>query len=159
MGISSAFETIKRTGDSISSKFNSIRSGFESAVGTYTGTFGNDLKNGTMTGINYQGASAINEAIENWLSKIDSDLDAIQDIETNGAFKGEQFTAAISDFVLAVKETCHNVSSNLREFQDILNRAIVQYKERDEQLKSDISSSSETVRSQASEREQVSHQG
>lgn len=159
MSISSSFETIKRAGNSIASKFDSIRNNFESAIGVYTGTFGNELRNGTMTGINYANASAINTAIENWLSKIDQDLAQIEAIDASNAFRGEQFTTAIQDFILAVKETCHNVSSNLREFQDILNRAIAAYKARDTQLKSDIGSASESVRSQASEYGQVSHQG
>lgn len=159
MSISSSFQTIKRAGDSISTKFDHIRSQVESAIGTYTGTFGNELRNGTMTGINYANASAINTAIENWLSKIDQDLSEIEAIDTSSAFKGEQFTAAIQDFILSVKQTCHNVSSNLREFQKILNEAIAAYKTRDTQLKSDISKASEGVLSQASEYEQVSHQG
>lgn len=159
MSISSSFETIKRAGDSISTKFNSIRSNFESAIGTYTGTFGNELKNGTMTGINYANASAINTAIENWLSKIDQDLKQVEAIDATGAFKGEQFTTAIQDFIISVKDTCHNVASNLREFQELLNKAIAAYKARDTQLKSDITSSAETVKSQASEHQAVSHQG
>lgn len=159
MSISSSFETIKRAGDSISTKFNSIKSNFESAIGTYTGTFGNELKNGTMTGINYASASAINTEIENWLTKIDEDLKQVEAIETSGAFKGEQFTAAIQDFIISVKDTCHNVASNLREFQELLNSAIAAYKQRDAQLKSDINSASDTIRSQAAEHEAVGHQG
>ena len=124
MSISSSFQTIKRAGNSISTKFDSIRSQVESYIGTYTGTFGNELRNGTMTGINYANASAINTAIENWLSKIEQDLSQIEAIDTSSAFKGEQFTAAIQDFILSVKKTCYYVSSNLREFQKILNEAI-----------------------------------
>ncbi len=159
MSISSSFETLKRAGDSISTKFDSIRNNFESAIGTYVGTFGNELKNGNMTGINYANASAINTAIENWLSKIDQDLQQIEAVDASGAFKGEQFTTAIQEFIIAVRDTCHNVASNLREFQDILNRAIAAYKQRDAQLKSDIGSASESVKSQATEYGQVSHQG
>ena len=112
-----------------------------------------------MTGINYANAGAINTAIEAWLTQIDADLKQVEAIETSGAFKGEQFTAAIQDFIVAVKETCHNVSSNLREFQTILNNAIAAYKQRDAQLKSDINTASDSVRSQAQEHETVSHQG
>ncbi len=159
MSISSSFETLKRAGDSLSSKFESIQNNFESAIGRYVGTFSNELRNGSMTGINYQGAVAINTAIENWLSKIDQDLAQLEALDPTGAFKGQQFITAIQDFILSVKQTCHNVSSNLREFQDILNRAIAAYKARDTQLKSDISSTSESVKSQASEYEHVGHQG
>ena len=42
MSISSSFETIKRAGNSIASKFDSIRNNFERAIGVYTGTFGNE---------------------------------------------------------------------------------------------------------------------
>lgn len=159
MGLSSAFETLKRAGDSITTKFESIRSNFESAIGTYTGTFGNDLRNGTMTGVNYSGLAEVNTAIESWLELIDQDLAKLEAMDPTVAFKGEQFVDAIKGFIESVKVTCHNVSSNLREFQKIMNDAIAAYQARDTQLKSDISSASESVKSQATEYEQVSHNG
>lgn len=156
--ITSTFETLKRTADSITTKFETIRSNISSEVGIYTGTFGNEILNGSMTGVNYAGLGEVNTAIETWLTTIETDLAKLEAVDATGAFKGEQFLAAIDSFILAVRETCYNLSSNLREFQTIMNQAIEKYRARDEQLKTAIGGTADKVKSEASLYEKVEHQ-
>lgn len=145
-GILNTFEKVKRAGDSISSKIDSVKNNFQSAVGNYVANFGSELKYGTATGVNYAGLGEVNTAIETWLKNLETILAGLEAKDPTVAFKGEQYLSAVSDFIVSVKEVCGNVASRLREFEDVMNRAIDAYQARDKQMQKDINTTSDDLK-------------
>lgn len=160
-GIKGFANTVERGFDDLKTMGQGLVSRVTNAVGTYVGQFSSQLLNGNMAGINYQEASAINDAIEKYIEKIDEDIrqvsDQAEELSKSG-LKGDQMNAAIGTFVQAIKTAAHNHTSQLRQFQDILNRAIAAYKERDVEISSGLGDASDEAVHSAEEMAHVSHQ-
>ena len=160
-GIKGFANQVERGWDDLMTTGKSFLGKITNAVGTYCAQFSNQLMNGNMAGINYQEASAINDEIENYITKIDEDIQGVSDQAeelSKSGLKGDQMNAAIGNFVQAVKTAAHNHTSQLRQFQDILNRAIAAYKERDVEISGSLDDAGEEAKSSVEELERFSHQ-
>ena len=65
---------------------------------------------------------------------------------------------AIGEFVKGIKDAAHNHTTQLRQFQEMLNQAIAAYKERDAEISGSLNDAAGEARSSAEEMARVSHQ-
>ena len=151
---------IERGFDDLKTLGTSMINRVSNAIGTYVANFSNTILNGNMAGINYQEASAINDAIEEYIQRIDEDIQEVsnqaEELSKSG-LKGDKMNVAIGEFVQAIKIAAHNHTSQLRQFQDILNRAIAAYKERDIEISTGLDDASEEAKSSTEELQRFSH--
>lgn len=159
--IKSFGEGISRWGDDLYTAGTNLISKMTNAVSSYVATFADTLMNGNMAGINYETASGINDAIETYIQKIDEDIQAVSDKAAESSkqgLRGQQMNDAIGEFVKGVKEAAHNHTTQLRQFQDMLNKAIAAYKQRDAEISGSLNDAAGEARASAEEMARVNHQ-
>ena len=159
--IKSFTNQVQRGWDDLTTLGSSVINKVTNAVGNYVAQFGSQLMNGNMAGINYETAAEINQAIENYIKKIDED---IQQVSNNAAdssrkgLRGQEMNAAIGEFVKGIKDAAHNHTTQLRQFQQMLNQAIAAYKQRDAEISGSLNDAAGEARSSAEEMARVNHQ-
>ena len=161
MSIKAFTNAVQRGWDDLTTMGANVVNKITNSVGTYMAQFGSQLMNGNMAGINYQTASAINDAIEKYIQKIDDDIQQVSDKAGEASkqgLKGQQMNDAIGEFVKGIKDAAHNHTTQLRQFQEMLNQAIAAYKERDAEISGSLNDAAGEARSSAEEMARVSHQ-
>ncbi len=159
--INSFQNAVQRGWDDLATTGASLVNKVQSAVGSYVGQFGTQLMTGNMAGINYQTSEQINQEIENYIKKIEEDIQEVSDKAAESSkqgLKGQKMNDAIGDFVKAVKEAAHNHTTQLRQFQEMLNQAIEAYKQRDAEISGSLNDSAGEARSSVEEMARVNHQ-
>lgn len=160
-GIKSFTNQVSRTWDDLTTSGSNLVNRITSSVGNYVSQFASQLMTGNMAGINYETASAINEAIETYIKKIEEDIQGVSDKAAESSkqgLKGQQMNEAIGEFVKGVKTAAYNHTTQLRQFQEILNQAIAAYKQRDAEISGSLNEAGSEAASSADEMARVNHQ-
>ena len=160
-GIKSFTNQVQRGWDDLTTLGSSVVNKITSTVGNYVSQFSSQLLNGNMAGINYETASGINEAIEAYIKKIEDDIQGVSDKAAESSrqgLRGQQMNDAIGEFVKGVKTAAYNHTTQLRQFQEILNQAIAAYKERDTEISGALSDAGSEAAGSADEMARVNHQ-
>ena len=104
----------------------------------------------TVVGINVNQIPQMQEAVNNYVQKLSDHLNEINSsLNTDMAFKG-QYAAAVTEYVKAITQACQSVISQLKAFNDELNRVQEAYTQYDVKLSQNISNSSQEVAQSAS---------
>lgn len=118
------------------------------ATDSSRGDFG--VTNGViLAGITPTFAVNVNRAIEEYCTKIENKINEIETIDSTGAFKGENVTNAISNFINGVKEVANAYIESLKSAeQEIINSVQTAYSKQDESISGNLNTDSNTLTSE-----------
>lgn len=152
---------LQRKWDDLTTSSSSLVNRITSTIGNYVAQYSTQLQGGDMAGINYETAAGINEAIETYIKKIEEDIQGVSDKAAESSrqgLRGQKMNDAIGEFVKGVKTAAYNHTTQLRQFQEILNQAIAAYKERDAEISGALSDAGSEAASAVDEMARVNHQ-
>lgn len=100
----------------------------------------------TLAGITPTFASHVSTAIETYKSNVQTELDKLQSVESNGAFKGTAISQALSRFVNAVREVGTEYLERLSSAEtQIINSVAQVYETQDTDLAGNLNSDSSGI--------------
>lgn len=151
---STVVTSIFNAGRQITDRLSFLQNSFDTVVNGTSALLGSFMKGTSVVGIQTTEIPNMRQAIRDYCDKINSHLDTIDTkVDTNIAFKGD-YAVAVREYADAIKKVCKSLTSNLLAFSDQLYEIEKQYHSSDDALKSNISKSSSTLSSNATEYEE-----
>lgn len=106
---------------------------------------------GDVVGLNANKIPEMIDAIEAYIKRVETHLNNIKtSTSTENAMKGE-YAIAVKTYVQTACDTCYEITSQLRYFEDKLIAVEKAYKSKDENLQSAINATSDEMNSRWSE--------
>ena len=111
------------------------------------GLFGEEVASGQpLAGVTASFAANVSQAIETYKSNVQTELDKLQNVESNGAFRGEAITTALANFVNAVREVGTQYLERLSSAEtQIINSVAQAYQTQDTDLSGNLNSDSGSI--------------
>lgn len=109
--------------------------------------------NGDVVGINVKGIPAIIDAIEDYISRVNKKLDKLKEnsnTSTAKAMKGD-YAAATKLYIQTSADVCYRIITQLRYFEDKLIAVKEAYEQKDENMTSQINTSTTEMNNQWTE--------
>ena len=103
---------------------------------------------GELAGITADFAKNSKDAVDSYISNVQSAVDQLSNPEINQAFKGTSLEQALTNFVNAVKSVANDFCKRLNEAENqILSSVETAYKEQDSDLNTNLTSDSDNISS------------
>ena len=107
---------------------------------------GREATGAALAGITESFASHVSTAIETYKSNVQAELDKLQSVESNGAFRGTAISQALSRFVNAVREVGTQYLERLSSAEtQIINSVAQAYQTQDTDLSGNLNSDSSGI--------------
>lgn len=102
-----------------------------------------------IVGISGQKTRVMRDAVRAYVKKLTDNLELVKDnVSTDSSFRGE-YGAAVSEYVLSVKNLCIAYTSELLKFSDILDMISDEYHKRDIALSDEVKAASNDLKSKS----------
>lgn len=124
----------------------SLRSSYVEGISggeTANRTFFGGATGASLAGITDSFATHVSSAIDEYVEKIINDLNKLESVNSQVAFKGAAVNAALSRFVTAVKEVSISYTNKLKEAEtEIVNNVHTAYQSQDADLSGNLDADS-----------------
>lgn len=114
-----------------------------------TGLFGlggEEATGAILAGVTESFAANVSNAIDTYKTNVQTELDKLQAVESNAAFRGSAISQALSNFVNAVRETGAQYLERLSSAEtQIINSVAQAYQTQDTDLSSNLNSDSNSI--------------
>lgn len=117
------------------------------SIGTFNGVSGSN----DFVGIDEKGMASLKNDLQSLEKGVESIIDEITQADMNEAFKGEQFQAAVKNFIAAVRDEGKEWTSHINEYCARIDVVLESMKTSQSQLASGIDQSTKEVSSQTSQ--------
>lgn len=107
---------------------------------------GGTASGASLAGVTAEFAAQVSSAIDDYCANVESKLNELNAVESNGAFRGGALTAALSSFITGVKEVSMNYLAKLKEAeQQIVASVGAAYEAQDADLAGNLNSDVGTI--------------
>lgn len=112
------------------------------------GLFGGEATGATLAGVTEQFAAHVSTAIDEYCNNVNQQIASLQNVETNGAFKGAGVTAALTKFVESVKEVAVSYTNKLKAAETEITASVATaYATQDTDLAGNMNADAGTLQS------------
>lgn len=112
----------------------------------FLGLGGEEATGAALAGVTASFAANVSNAIETYKTNVQTELDKLQSVESNEAFKGSAISAALSNFVTAVRDVGTQYLNRLSSAEaQIINSVAAAYETQDTDLSGNLTSDSGNI--------------